>query len=101
MANNAQSFKAPQCEKRPQRTGAAAQKVGCNEFARIRSVPAATSIASAQSSFMRSPVRLLVSAKRAATNSTNFASVWEFSEQNSANLFESEQPSPACYGVRK
>jgi hypothetical protein len=97
MANNEQSFKAPQCEKRPQRTGAAAQKVGCNEFARIRSVPAATSIASAQSSFMRSPV----SAKRAATNSTNFASVWQFSEQNSANLFESEQPSPACYGVRK
>jgi hypothetical protein len=30
-----------------------------------------------------------------------FASVWQFSEQNSANLFESEQPSPACYGVRK
>ena len=27
MANNAQSFKAPQCEKRPQQTGAAAQKV--------------------------------------------------------------------------
>ena len=50
---------------------------------------------------MRSPVRLLVSAKRAATNSTNFASVWQFLEQNSANLFESEQPSPACYGVRK
>jgi hypothetical protein len=43
----------------------------------------------------------LVSAKRAATNSTNFASVWQFLEQNSANLFESEQPSPACYGVPK
>src|SRR3984957_13981617 len=42
MANNAQSFKAPQCEKRPRRTGAAAQKVGCSEFARIWSVPPAT-----------------------------------------------------------
>jgi hypothetical protein len=29
MANNAQSFKAPQCEKRAQWTDAAAQKVGC------------------------------------------------------------------------
>jgi hypothetical protein len=53
------------------------------------------------SSFMLSHVRLLVSANRAATNSTNFASVWQFLEQNSANVFESEQPSPACYGVRK
>jgi hypothetical protein len=35
MANNAQSFKAPQCEKRPQQTGAAAQKVSCRVFTRI------------------------------------------------------------------
>jgi hypothetical protein len=101
MANNAQSFKAPQCEKRPQRTGAVAQKVGCS--IRTNPICAGRHLQShlRKSSFMRSPVRLLVSAKRAATNSTNFASVWQFSEQNSANLFESEQPSLACYGVRK
>jgi hypothetical protein len=50
MANNAQSFKAPQCEKRPQQTGTAAQKVSCRLFTRIQFVPA-TSSASAQNSF--------------------------------------------------
>jgi hypothetical protein len=37
MANSAKSFKAPQCEKRPQQTGAAAQKVSRRVFARIQS----------------------------------------------------------------
>lgn len=41
MANSAQSFKAPQCEKGPQQTGAAAQKVHWL-FTQIQSVPAAT-----------------------------------------------------------
>jgi hypothetical protein len=45
MANNAQSFKAPQCKKRLQDMGAAAQKMGCSEFIRIL---AATSLAAAQ-----------------------------------------------------
>jgi hypothetical protein len=43
MANSAQSFKAPQCEKRPQQTSTAAQKVR-SLFTQIQSVPAATSI---------------------------------------------------------
>jgi hypothetical protein len=50
MANSAQSFKAPQCEKRPRQTCAAAQKVRCGLFTQIQSVPAATSSASAQNS---------------------------------------------------
>jgi hypothetical protein len=53
MANSAQSFKAPQCEKRP---GAAAQKVRCWLFTQIQSVPAATSSKLAQNSSRSSSV---------------------------------------------
>jgi hypothetical protein len=56
MANSAQSFKAPQCEKRPQQTGAAAQKVRCWLFTQIQSVPAATSSKLAQNSSTSSSV---------------------------------------------
>jgi hypothetical protein len=46
MANSAQSFKAPQCEKRQRQMGAAAQKVTYRLFARC--VPSAILSTSAQ-----------------------------------------------------
>ena len=63
---------------------AAAQKMSCRKFRPIRSVPAATLSPSAQGNFNALLCSwLLISAKRAATNSTNFASVWQLSKQNS------------------
>ena len=56
MANSAQSFKAPQCEKRPRQKGAAAQKVSCRLFSTNPVVPAAISSTSAQNSSMYSYV---------------------------------------------
>jgi hypothetical protein len=53
MANSTQSFKAPQCEKRPQQTSAAAQKVSRRVFTRIQP-PGRTSSASAHCSSMYS-----------------------------------------------
>jgi hypothetical protein len=55
--------------------GCAAQKVGSSDFARIRPGPAPQSHLPKAVSCARLS-GLLVSTKRAATNSTNFASVW-------------------------
>ena len=56
MANSEQSFKVPQCEKRPRQTGAAAQKMHPWLFTQIQSVPAAASSKSAQNSSTPSSV---------------------------------------------
>lgn len=44
---------------------------------------------------------LLISAKRAATNSTNFASVWQLSKQNSTQRCREKKPFLARCRVRK
>jgi len=79
MANSAQSFKAPQCKKRPQGMGAAAQRMGCSEFSPppherpLKTIPNALFCASL--------------AKPGATNSTNFARLWRLSDRNFTQPF--------------
>ena len=96
---SAQSFKAPQCERRPSTDGCGCSKMrAAAKFARMESAGRHL-IASAQT-VQCTPLGHGLG-ERAATNSTNFASVWHVSEQNPISLVESEQPSLACYGVRK
>jgi hypothetical protein len=82
MANNAPSFKALQCKKAPGGDGAAAQKVGCGEFAQS----AAGAPYRVRKTLLKTRLCSRI-AKSVATNSTNFASLWRLWEQNSVQDF--------------
>jgi hypothetical protein len=102
MANSAQSFKAPQCEKRPQQTGAAAQKVSCRLFTRIQSVSAATSSASVQNSSTHSSVVAIGLGEAHRHELDKFRERVAVVEAEFRSTLSREKPSrPACYGVRK
>jgi hypothetical protein len=88
MANNAEGFKAPQCEKQAGLWETAAQKIACSKS------PSGSDCTAA---LFRNPHRRLRTAisnalfhlgdgaaNAAATNSTNFASVWRLSRQQQA-----------------
>jgi hypothetical protein len=102
MANSAQSFKAPQCEKRPQQTGAAAQKVSCSLFTRIQSVSAATSSVSVQNSSTDSSVVAIGLGEAHRHELDKFRERVAVVEAEFHSTLSREKPSrPACYGVRK
>jgi hypothetical protein len=96
MANSAQSFKAPQCEKRPQQTGAAAQKVSCRLFTRIQSVSAAASSASAQNSSTHVSAAAIGLAEARRHELDKFRERVAFVEAEFRSTLSREKPFPAC-----
>jgi hypothetical protein len=102
MANSAQSFKAPQCEKRPQQTGAAAQKVRCWLFTQTQSVPAATSSKLAQNSSTSSSVVAIGLGEARRHELDKFRERVAAVETEFRSTLSKEKPfRPARYGVPK
>jgi hypothetical protein len=100
MANNARSFKAPQCEK-----PANVIEDDCPKFSLQQNPPdlVVAQLALQPSSGSRQSRRQctprswpLHPASRAATNSTNFASVWRLTKRNAFCVVDGEQRSTGC-----
>jgi hypothetical protein len=91
MANSAQSFKAPQCKKRPQQTGCVCSKSELLVIPTNPVGPCRHLIRVCAKQFQCTPLSwLFVSLNHVATNSTNFASVWRVSKQNSGPLWRAQ-----------
>ena len=97
MANNAQSFKAPQCKKAARDNGCGCPKNGLPaKFARIAAAHSST----AAKTVRNTPLSRHRQVRRHELD--KFREPVALSEQNFAQLFlTSEQLSLACYGMRK
>jgi hypothetical protein len=96
MANSGQSFKAPQCEKRPRQTDAAAQKMRCRLFTQIQSVPAAASSTSAQNSSTPSSVMATGLGEVRRHELDKFREPVAAVEAEFRSTVSKEKPFPAC-----
>jgi hypothetical protein len=94
MANSAQSFKAPQCEKRQPQIGAAAQKVTYRLFR--RSVPSAISSTSAQTRSTYSYVVTIGLGEARRHELDKFRARVAVVEPEFPSTQSKERPSPAC-----